>query len=85
LLWIGVFVLVVAIKLNWNNRPMGYWLNLTVVSAVDLGLIIALIVPGHMALSDGLMGVVLWLPAAAFSTMGLFAITTSPVKRLTIA
>ncbi len=73
LLWIGAFVLVMAIRQNWKNSPMGYWLNLALVSAVDLGLIIFLIAPGYMALSDGLMGVILWIPAVVFSSIGLFA------------
>lgn len=71
LLWIGCFVLVVAIWLNWRNHVLGYWLNLTVVSVVDLGLLVFLIAPTHMALADGMLGVALWLPAVLFSTIGL--------------
>lgn len=71
LLWIGAFVLVVAVTLNWRNHRLGYWLNLVVVSAVDLGLVLFLLAPAHMALADGLMGVALWLPALLFSTIGL--------------
>lgn len=71
LLWIGGLVLVVAIRLNWRNHLLGYWLNLVVVSAVDLGLIIFLVAPAHMALADGMLGVTLWLPAILFSTIGL--------------
>lgn len=85
LLWIGGFVLVVAIKLNWQNSPMGYWLNLAVVSAVDLGLIGTLVAPGHMAFTDGLMGVALWLPAVVFSTLGLLTAARQPVDRLVTA
>lgn len=71
LLWIGAFVLVVAVTLNWRNHLLGYWLNLIVVSAVDLGLVLFLLAPTHMALADGMMGVALWLPALLFSTIGL--------------
>jgi hypothetical protein len=70
LLWIGVLVTVVAVRFNWRNDPAGFWLNLVVVSAVDLGLVVTLVLPGHMALADGLMGIVLWLPAVFFSTWG---------------
>jgi hypothetical protein len=70
LLWIGVLVTVVAVRFNWRNDPAGFWLNLVVVSAVDLGLVVTLVLPGHMALADGLMGIVLWLPALFFSTWG---------------
>jgi hypothetical protein len=79
LLWIGGFVLVVAVKFNWQNHRLGYWLNLAVVSAVDLGLIVFLLVPAHMALTDGLLGVVLWLPALLFSTIGQPVRRTAPV------
>lgn len=85
LLWIGGFVLVVAIRLNWQNSAMGYWLNLTVVSAVDLGLVVALVAPGHMALADGLLGVALWLPATFFSTVGLVVHNVHAAGRITIA
>lgn len=80
LLWVGLFVLVVAIWLNWKNSLLGFWLNLVVVGAVDLGLLFTLIAPGHMALSDGLLGVGLWLPALLFSAIGLAA-KRSPAKR----
>jgi len=73
LLWIGLLVIVIAVKFNWQNSPLGFWLNLVLVSAVDLGLIILLVAPGYMALSDGMAGVLLWLPALLFSTIGLFA------------
>ncbi|MEZ4708675.1 MAG: hypothetical protein R3A44_15815 [Caldilineaceae bacterium] len=70
LVWIGAFVLVVAIRSNWRNDATGYWLNLIVVSAVDLGLVAMLMIPGHMAWSDGGLGVALWLPAILFTTLG---------------
>jgi hypothetical protein len=70
-LWIGLLVLVVGVTLNWKNNRLGYWLNLAVVSAADLGLIITLLIPGYMAVVDGMPGIVLWIPAAVFSTVGL--------------
>lgn len=80
LLWIGGFVLVVAIRLNWRNNLTGYWLNAAVVSAVDLGMIVFLVAPAHMALADGMLGVALWLPALLFSTIGLLTRHPAPVK-----
>jgi hypothetical protein len=73
LLWIGALVAIVGGRLNWRNSRSGYWLNLVVVSAVDGGLLLLLVLPGYMALADGLAGVVLWLPAIIFSTVGLQA------------
>jgi hypothetical protein len=68
--WIGLLVLGVSIWLNWKNSRTGYWLNLVVVGAVDLGLILTLVAPGYMALADGGLGLALFLPAAIFSTIG---------------
>lgn len=76
ILWIGLFVLVVGVRLNWKNSTTGYWLNLAVVSAVDLGLAFILLAPGYMALSDGILGLALWLPAVIFSTIGLLTGST---------
>lgn len=43
------------------------------VSAADLGLAVFLLAPTHMALTDKLLGVALWLPAVLFTTIGLVA------------
>jgi len=71
ILWFGIFAVVIGVVFNWKNSPIGYWLNLSVIGAVDLGLTFAHLVPGYMALSDGLWGVGLWILAAIFSTIGL--------------
>lgn len=71
LLWIGLLVVVVGLRLNWTNRPIGYWLNAVVVGAADIGLIVTLLVPGYMTWSDGWPGPVLWFLAVVFSTIGL--------------
>jgi hypothetical protein len=67
----GGFAVVVAVTLNWHNRPGGYWLNLTVVSAVDIGFLYAILLPGYIRLADGLPGPILWVLAVLFSTLGL--------------
>ncbi len=71
LAWLGAFVLGVAALLNWKNDRTGYWINLIVVSAVDLGLIFTTVAPDHMTLSTALPGIVLWIPALLFSTLAL--------------
>ena len=45
------------------------WLG--VVSAVDLGFIFAILLPGYIRLVDGLWGPALWVSAVIFSTIGL--------------
>ena len=70
LLWIGALVLVIAIRKNWHNDMQGYWINLIVVAAADAGLIFTLIVPGYMSWAAGSPGIVLFVLALVFSSMG---------------
>lgn len=72
LIWIGALVLITAILKNWHNDRSGYWLNLIVVSTVDMALLITTVIPRIMALSTAMPGIVLWIPAVIFSTIGLF-------------
>jgi hypothetical protein len=83
--WIGLLVLVVGIRLNWHNNCIGYWLNLYVAAAADVGLIIFLLAPGYMAVSDGWPGPLLWLLAAVFSTIGVFNHTPQQAGQATPA
>lgn len=71
LAWLGILTLLVGVFLNWKNSRLGYWLNLGVVGAADIGLFIFLIIPGYMALADGFPGPLLWVLALVFSTIGL--------------
>lgn len=61
----------VGAKLNWRNDRFGYWLNLGLVSAADIGFIFLLLIPGYFPLGPGLVGPTLWVLAALFSTIGL--------------
>ena len=70
LLFFALFAIVVAVVYNWRNRPLGYWLNLIVVSAADLGFIIFVLLPGHVAFFPGVLGPVFWIAAAIFTTLG---------------
>lgn len=72
LLFLAVFGIVVAAILNWKNRPLGYWLNLIIVSATDIGFIIFVLMPGYVPLVPGGLGPLVWIVALAFSTIGIF-------------
>jgi hypothetical protein len=63
--------ILIAALLNWNNRKEGYWLNLGVVSAADLGFLIFVFLPGYAPVVPGIFGPVLWVSAAIFSTIGI--------------
>jgi hypothetical protein len=71
LLFFALFGIAVAVKLNWNNSKLGYWLNLVVVSAADIGFIVYLIVPGYVPLVPGGAGPLLWIVAVILSTVGI--------------
>ena len=72
LLFFALFGSAVAIKYNWRNSKLGYWLNLVVVSAADIGFIIFLLIPGYLPLVPGALGPLLWLLALAFSTAAIY-------------
>jgi hypothetical protein len=80
LLFFALFGVVVAVTLNWRNSRLGYWLNLVVVSAGDIGFIITILVPGYIPLLPGGIGPLLWIVALVFSTLGILAASrTRPV------
>ena len=66
-----LFGIVVAVWLNWNNSRLGYWLNLIVVTAADLGFIFYVLVPGYVPLIPAGLGPLLWVLAIIFSTLGI--------------
>lgn len=73
LIWFGIFAVVVGICLNWRNNKVGYWMNLSVVSAADIGFVFAIMVPGYIKFSDAIFGPVFWILAAIFSTIGILS------------
>ncbi len=70
IVWFGVFAIVVSLAYNWKNIRLGYWLNLLVLSAVELGLVIFLLLPGYQAFSSGGIGISLFVLAVIFSSLG---------------
>ncbi len=70
LLFFAVFAITVAVLYNWKNSPMGYWLNLIVISIADIGFIIAVLLPGYLPLIPGIIGPAVWVLAVIFSTIG---------------
>jgi hypothetical protein len=73
LLFFALFGIAVGVSLNWKNSRLGYWLNLIVVSAGDLGYIVFVLIPGYVPLMPGALGPILWILAAVFSTIGLMS------------
>ena len=72
LLFFALFGAAVAMKYNWRNSKLGYWLNFVVVSAGDIGFILFLLIPGYLPLVPAALGPLLWLLALAFSTAAIY-------------
>ncbi len=70
----SVTAMAVAVTMNWHNSVTGYWINLVAVSACDIGFILFVLLPKRIPLFPGLVGPVIWLLAAAFSTAGVMAL-----------
>ena len=77
LLFFAFFAIVVAVKYNWKNDLLGYWLNLVVVSAADIGFIVFVLLPGYVALFPGILGPVFWVAGLVLTTFGVGARTTA--------
>lgn len=71
LLFFSLFAIAVAVRYNWTNDKLGYWLNLIVVSGADIGFIVFVLLPGHVALFPGILGPVFWMGGLIFSTIGI--------------
>ena len=71
LLFFSTFAIAVAIKNNWKNDRLGYWLNLIVVSAADIGFLIFVFLPGYVPIFPGILGPVLWLSGLTFTSLGV--------------
>ena len=77
LLFFAIFGIVVGVFLNWKNSRFGYWLNLIVVSAGDIGYIIFILIPGYVPIMPGALGPILWVLAVIFSSIGIMSTNQS--------
>ena len=69
---IAAFAIIIAVKWNWHNDRLGYWLNLCLVSAADIGFVFFVMLPLSPTSGFGmrLLGPAVWLLAVLFSTIG---------------
>lgn len=73
LLFFALFGIVVAIIYNWKNSRMGFWMNATVVSAGDIGFILALLIPGYLPWVPAGLGPLLWIIALGMTAAGTYS------------
>jgi len=74
LLFFAVFAIVVAFAMNWRNSRSGFWLNLVVVSAADIGFVAFVLLPGHVPLVPGVIGPLLWIAAVILTGSARLAV-----------
>ena len=73
LLFFALFAIVIAVRFNWKNDALGYWLNLIIVSAADIGFIIFVLLPGYVDIFPSILGPIFWVLGIAFSTLAFRA------------
>jgi hypothetical protein len=73
MLTIALFVLVVAVALNWRNSISGYWLNLCVAGWADAVWLIVVVLPGYVGLVRGVVPPAIFLAAAITSALARYA------------
>lgn len=71
LLCLSIITLVTAVVLNWRNDIRGWWINLVIISVVDLGFIFYVLLPGYVPMWPGLAGPLMWLWGLVMSSMAL--------------
>jgi len=71
LLFFATFAIAVAVIFNRKNSDLGYWLNLIVVSAADLGFVIFVLIPGDVGFFPGVLGPAFWLAGLLLTTLGI--------------
>lgn len=65
---LGVWVAI----MTWRGQRLGFWLGAVVLGAADAAFVLALVVPGYVPVTEGLVGPLLYLLAVAFTAAGLY-------------
>lgn len=68
MLTISLFVIGVALRLNWRNDRLGYWLNLCVAGWADAIWIAVVVLPGYVGLLRGLVPPAMFVVGAVLTT-----------------
>lgn len=70
---IGAAVVAIAATLNWRNDALGAALNILLAGGMDVALAVFLLGPGHVSLTEALVGFGLFACGAFVSVLALFA------------
>ena len=63
--WLGALVAFIGVKYNWQNHELGLALNTLLVLLTEIGLIIFLVLPGHVPWAEASPGLLLFLTGVA--------------------
>jgi hypothetical protein len=69
LFFFALSAIVIALWLNWRNDRVGYWINLSLISIVDIGFIVYVLIPKLVPLWPGILGPVLWISGLVFTSI----------------
>ena len=72
LLFGGIVAIIIAVTMNWRNSKTGFWINLVMVSLIDIAFIFFIMVPGYVPLWPGLEGPIAWVVAGVSTAVGVF-------------
>ena len=71
LLGLSIIALITALTWNWRNDIRGWWINLVIISMVDLGFIFYVLIPGYVPMWPGLAGPLTWVLGLTMTTLAL--------------
>lgn len=71
LLGLSIIALITALTWNWRNDIRGWWINLVIISMVDLGFIFYVLIPGYVPIWPGLAGPLTWVLGLTMTTLAL--------------
>lgn len=68
LAFISIVCIYVALRMNWRNSRLGFWINAIMVSVTDIGFVVLILLPG---IATDLLGPILWLLGLAGTAYGI--------------
>ncbi|HEY2399962.1 MAG TPA: hypothetical protein VGI23_06375 [Steroidobacteraceae bacterium] len=70
LLTLSLFVIAIAVILNWRNSNIGFWLNLCVAGWADLIWTVVVVLPGYVSSARGFIPPAIFVCAAVATWLG---------------
>ncbi|WP_211852338.1 hypothetical protein [Plastoroseomonas hellenica] len=81
MLTISLFVIGIAVRMNWRNDRLGYWLNLCVAGWADAVWVAVVVLPGYVGLMRGLVPPAVFVAGAVLTTFARCAVAATAAKK----